>query len=176
MRDVIVDEHPDTRTPAAALVARLDAVAERLSQHAAADDASALAEPDPNAGERWNAGQVWGHIAESYRYWLTQTRMVLAARSSKPVPCGRSSTDPGRVAAIEAGRRESSLEPLASRLESTIAEVRALLVDLTLEAWSLQVEHRSLGTMDLAGLVDYFLVSHLEGHADQLDALGSGRG
>ena len=171
-----MDEHADTRTLAAALVARLDVAAERLSQHAAADDVSALVEPDPSTGERWNAGQVWGHLTEAYHYWLTQTRMILAAQSSRPVPCGRSGDDPERMAAIEAGGRESSLEPLASRLESDIVEVRALLVDLPPEAWSLQVEHQGLGTMDLASLVDHFFVLHLEEHADQLDALGSRRG
>lgn len=55
--------------PAASFLARLDAVERRLEAHAARSPAG-LSEPEPVTGERWDAGQVWAHVAEFIPYWL----------------------------------------------------------------------------------------------------------
>src|SRR5437867_11988221 len=86
---------------------RLAAVQRRLAEHAARPLPTGLTDPDPGASERWEAGQVWAHLAEFPGYWLTEFRRVLDAHSAgaEPLPFGRTKTDPGRIAAIERDRR-----------------------------------------------------------------------
>ena len=58
---------------------RLGRVERRLADHAARPLPATLTDPDPGAEERWEAGQVWAHLAEFPGYWLEQVRAVLAA-------------------------------------------------------------------------------------------------
>jgi len=164
-----VDMPPDA-SAAAALIARLDAVAERLARHAAAGGPPDLTEPDPATGERWDAGQVWAHLVEFVPYWMAQLRRILEARSPEPLAFGRVKSDAGRLAAIEAGRHESPRAQMA-RLGAAIAELRGMLGELPPAAWSARGQHSTRGAMDLARIVEEFLVGHLEEHADQLDGL-----
>ena len=46
----------------------------RLAEHAARPLPAGLTDPDPGAEERWEAGQVWAHLAEFPGYWLDQIR------------------------------------------------------------------------------------------------------
>ena len=90
-------------------LARLRAVQARLDEHAAAGPPPGLTEPDPGGTERWEAGQVWAHLAEFPAYWLGQIQHILERRSAgdpEPVPFGRTKTDLGRIAAIERDRNE----------------------------------------------------------------------
>ena len=48
----------------ATLVARLVEAERRLAEHAATPLPGGLADPDPGAEERWEAGQIWAHLAE----------------------------------------------------------------------------------------------------------------
>jgi hypothetical protein len=89
------------------LIGRLRSVERRLVEHAEAEDRglpAGLTAPDPGGEERWEAGQVWAHVAEFPAYWLGQVRRVLAG-GPDPVPFGRVKTDPDRLAAIERDRR-----------------------------------------------------------------------
>ena len=43
-------------------------------------------EPDEGTGERWEAGQVWAHLAEFPGFWLDQIRAILAARAGGAGP------------------------------------------------------------------------------------------
>ncbi len=83
-----IADHPDRRTAGEpmttttqveAIRARLGRVERRLADHAARPLPTALTDPDPGAEERWEAGQVWAHLAEFPGYWLDQVRDVLAA-------------------------------------------------------------------------------------------------
>ena len=96
-----------------ALVSRMLEAESRLATHAAAARPG-LTGADAATGERWEAGQVWGHLAEFPAYWVGQVRALLAAHEAgepEPIPFGRTRTDPARLAAIERGRRD---EPLTS--------------------------------------------------------------
>ena len=64
----------------------LDDVLARLEAHAAGAAPAGLTEPDAGGTERWDAGQVWAHLAEFG---------VVLARPS----CARSSTRPAGGAA-----------------------------------------------------------------------------
>jgi hypothetical protein len=154
---------------------RLDAVTERLAVHAVARPPTGLTEADASTGERWDWGQIWAHLAEFPAYWMGQIRAMLEIRGSEPVPFGRISSDPARIAAIE---RQRSTEPatLWDHLSNDLDELRSVLVELSPAQWEALGVHRTLGVMDLPKIVDQFLVGHLEAHADQLDQLGVGDG
>ncbi|MBJ7608975.1 MAG: hypothetical protein JF887_06040 [Candidatus Dormibacteraeota bacterium] len=155
------------------LVRRLDAVEKRLSTCAGAElAAGALTAPDPPSGERWEAGQVWAHIAEFIPYWLGEAAHVIEDGALQPTRFGRTKSDPGRVAAIERDRH-SDRSLLWKRVAGDIVSLRAFLAGLDPAAWSARGLHSTLGEMDLGHLVDEFLVGHLEQHADQLEGLAS---
>ncbi|MDQ6846534.1 MAG: DinB family protein [Candidatus Dormibacteraeota bacterium] len=159
-------------TGAHEFTSRLDAAEERLRAHAARDfPADALTSPDPPTGERWEAGQVWAHVAEFIPYWLGEAALVVEQGGVQPVPFGRTKSDPGRIAAIE---RDRSIDQarLWHRTAGDIASLRAFLDGLG-EDWSTRGLHPTLGEMDLSQIIDEFLVGHLEQHAGQLDQLAA---
>ena len=152
------------------LLARLRRVARRLEAHVASPAYAGLTDPDPEGTERWEAGQVWAHLAEFPGYWLEQARGVIAAGTGSPVPFGRIKTDPGRLAAIERERRTSPID-LFERARSGIDDVSEVLRALPPAAWERVGEHPTLGQMTIERIMDRFVVAHLEEHADQLDLL-----
>ena len=154
-----------------ALLQRLDAVEGRLAVLASTQArADALTEPDQGSGERWDAGQVWAHMAEFVPYWLDQTRALIAADTEEPVPFGRTKEDPGRIAAI-ARDRTVSVPVLWSATLTDIESLRTFLEKLDERAWHVRGLHPSRGVMPLDHILDEFLAGHLEQHADQLSSL-----
>ncbi len=159
--------------PVSGYPARLGAAQRRLAEHAARPLPPGLTDPDPGASERWEAGQVWAHLAEFPGYWLQQIRAILAARAggaTYPVPFGRMKTDASRTEPIERERRTAPAA-LLQRVTDQLAELSTTLAGLPEESWSATGAHPTLGDMTLAQIVDRFAVSHLEEHADQLDLL-----
>jgi len=156
------------------LLARM-AVAEGRLAAFAADPPPGLTDPDPASGERWDAGQAWAHVAEFVPYWQGEIeRVVIAAQRGvgSPIPFGRTSADPGRVGAIEAGRHEPPAEQMA-RLAGALSLLRTYLLRLSPAAWSARGVHSRLGEMTVAQIAERFIVSHLEEHADQLEKLAA---
>ena len=152
---------------------RLDAVAERLRAQSTREvGADALTAPDPPTGERWEAGQVWAHLAEFIPYWIGEARTVVEGAGHGPTRFGRTKSDAGRLAAIERDRRSDRFA-LWARVEADLSTLRHFLEDLDDQAWQAVGRHPTLGEMSLPGIVDEFLVGHLEQHADQLDALAA---
>jgi len=152
---------------------RLGAVERRLAEHAARPLPSGLTDPDPGASERWEAGQVWAHLAEFPGFWLDQIRAILAARAAGtegPIPFGRMKTDASRTEPIERERRTAPAE-LLRRATAKLDELSTTLAALPDEAWAATGLHPTLGEMGLETIVDRFVLSHLEEHADQLDGL-----
>jgi hypothetical protein len=159
--------------PAEGFIVRLDEVVALLAALAEAPIQAALTEPDQPTGERWEAGQVWAHMVEFVPYWMDQIRAVLENDTSEPPPFGRVKTDPDRIAAIEAGRRQ----PPAAQYEQLTEEVgdlKAFLADLAEEDWLRAGLHQSKGAMPMDRIMEEFLVGHLEEHAAQLQSI-SGR-
>ena len=153
---------------------RLDAVESRLAALAATvAPPTALTDADPGSGERWDGGQVWAHLAEFVPYWIDQIRTIVAAGDAEPVGFGRTKNDAGRITAI-ARDRTLPVAVLWSDTRTDIALLRALLDELSPEAWRARGLHPTLGVMGMERIVDDFLVGHLEQHADQLEALGRG--
>lgn len=144
----------------------------RLSNAAAGDPPPGLTEPDPDGEERWEAGQVWAHIAEFVPYWQGQAEQVIGAASPVPVPFGRVRTDPERIAAIERERRTAPLEMMA-RVSAAIDAVRVFASELEPDEWQARGSHQRLGEMTVEQIVARFIVGHLEEHADQLERLAA---
>jgi threonine dehydratase len=154
-------------------LARMGAVERRLAEHAARPLPTALSDPDPGEEERWEAGQVWAHLAEFPAYWHDQVRRILAAHdsgASGPIPFGRMKTDAGRVGAIERERRTDPGE-LLRRVKEQLAELSTDLAALPANAWEVIGLHPARGEMSVRTIVERFVLSHLEEHADQLDSL-----
>ncbi len=151
---------------------RLDVVWERLRRHGQQDPEAGLTEPDPSTGERWEWGQVWAHVAEFPPYWMGEIRRILEAPDAGPVGFGRVKSDPARIAAIQADRRQPT-DVLWKRVERHLAELRTLLEQMPRDGWGRLGVHSTLGVMDMPDIVDEFLVGHLEEHAAQLDGLSA---
>lgn len=153
------------------LLQRLDAVAARLAARSGATaPQGALTEADPGSGERWEAGQVWAHLAEFIPYWIDQAQHVAGGYLDQPIAFGRTKSDQGRIAAIERDRAQ----PVAVLWSDTHADLEALrsfVQGLSDAAWSARGVHPTRGVMRLDRILDEFLVGHLEEHADQLDEL-----
>jgi DinB superfamily len=145
--------------------ARLHAAAGRIRAHAGALPPRGLTSPDPDTGERWDAGQLLAHVAEMLPYWVREAELV--AVSGDGVPFGRVRTDPERVAAIERDRREDP-DRLLGRMDEGVAAVLALVGSLDGTALARVGTHQTLGRMTVADIVDRFVVAHLEEHAEQL--------
>lgn len=155
-------------------VSRLDAMASRVADAAARDTPAGLTEPDAGADERWEAAQVWAHMAEFVGYWHDQVESVVSEYADEPVPFGRVKTDPARIAAIETGRGEP-IPRLAKRTQEAIADLRRYLAPLTLAEWACRGVHPTKGEMDVEAMVEEFIVRHLDEHLEQLDGLAGAR-
>jgi hypothetical protein len=153
-----------------ALLSRLAEAERRLAAHANEPLAPGLTDPDPSTEERWEAGQVWAHLAEFPGYWLAQAERVIALPTNEPVPFGRVKTDAGRLEAIE---RDRNTDPAAllARVRSSLAEVTNAARAWPAEAWTRRGAHPTRGRMTVDQIIERFIVEHLEEHADQLDAL-----
>jgi hypothetical protein len=154
-----------------ALLARMTDAERRLVEHASAPTPSGLTQPDPGGEERWEAGQVWAHVAEFPGYWLDQVERVIELGAHQPVTFGRVKTDAGRVEAIERNRHESPAELLAGA-RAALARATDTARALSPEAWLLRGTHPTRGEMTVHQIIERFIVEHLEEHADQLDSLG----
>lgn len=157
-----------------ALITRLADAERRLAEHAGAPLPSGLTDPDPGADERWEAGQVWAHLAEFPAYWQSQVKRVVDLPTNEPVPFGRVKTDIGRIEAIE---RDRHTDPAAllERVRSSLADVTDAARRLPPKAWRLRGAHPIRGEMTVQKIFEDFIVEHLEEHADQLDGLSADR-
>jgi hypothetical protein len=155
-----------------ALLARLSDAERRLADHASAPLPTGLTDPDAGGEERWEAGQVWAHLAEFPAYWLAQAQRVVALPTHEPVPFGRVKTDAGRIEAIE---RDRHTDPAAllDRVRTSLAEVTDAARGFTPADWERRGTHPTRGEMSVYRLIERFIVEHLEEHADQLDLLAN---
>jgi hypothetical protein len=154
------------------LIERLEQVEQRLALHAAGPAPAGLTEPDEGGTERWEAAQVWAHMAEFVGYWQAQLEKVIGQYDGTPVPFGRTKDDQERAAAIELGRRVPIAE-LMERVHEAIEVVRRYLPTLSERDWAAVGLHSRIGEMGVARIIERFTISHLEEHADQLDGLAS---
>jgi len=156
---------------AANVSANLEALRARLAGIASVDQPGGLTDPDPETPEeRWEAAQVWAHIAEFVGYWHRQMADVINAYGGEPVPFGRTKADAGRIGAIESGRHRP-IDELAGDADREIVELESYLKSLTADEWQARGLHPTRGVLDVAAMVERFITNHLDEHAAQLEGL-----
>lgn len=123
------------------------------------------AEPESD----WGPKEVLAHVGEMGPYWLSQVEVVLVG-SSEPVPFGRVATDPERIDRIGRDRSLPAGE-LFDRIDAGLAAVGARLAGLEPAERARRGIHSRLGEMTVGGIVERFVVGHLEEHVRQLEEI-----
>jgi hypothetical protein len=116
----------------------------------------------------WGPPEILAHVTEMLPYWLGEIERVVAG-SPEPVPFGRVSTDQLRSLTIERDRSLPTRELLA-RIDSGVARYARRLPDLSAADWARRGLHSRLGEMTVEGMLERFVVSHVEEHAAALQA------
>lgn len=160
----------DQETEVSDLIQMLEDVEQRLVEDAAGPAPTGLTDPDPEGTERWEATQVWAHMAEFVAYWQSQLEHVVDSYRGQPVPFGRTKEDSGRIEGIETGR-SVPIAVLMERVHDGIEAARRYLPTLSADQWRSVGLHPRRGEMTVPQIVERFTIDHLEEHADQLDDL-----
>ncbi len=126
--------------------------------------------PDPETGERWNRGNVLGHVAEMLDFWTDQSRAAVAGQSV----VGRG--EPGYAKRREGIDRGDLVEEaeLRASIERSLRELDGLLTEMPPAALEIRLVYRRRDgdqNLTLANFIDQFLVGHLEEHLGQLESL-----
>ena len=126
---------------------------------------------DEGTGERWDRGNVLGHVAEMLPFWTGQIHAVLDGTQ------GEMGRDPVGTAqrrmGIDSGR-EAGEDGLLTRVDEGMAGLEALLADMSDADLDRPLRYRasdSLRDVDLRYAVEHILVGHLEDHLGQLRTL-----
>ena len=126
---------------------------------------------DEQTGERWDRGNVLGHVAEMLPFWTAQVRAVLDDGGGD---VGRDSVGMAqRRMGIDSGR-EAGEDGLLTRVDEGIAGLEALLADMSDADLDRPLRYRSSESereVDLRYTMEHILVGHLEDHLGQLRAL-----
>ncbi|MGO8686739.1 MAG: hypothetical protein ACLQT7_06060 [Candidatus Dormibacteria bacterium] len=130
-------------------------------------------EADPATGGRWEAGEVWAHLAEFLPYWISQAERVLAEDSTEPVAFGRTRANPDRLAAIERDRHRG-ITALWHDIREDLNDLRAFLGEISERGWRAKGLHPTQGVMPISQIVEQMLIGHLEEHAAQLERMWRG--
>jgi hypothetical protein len=161
--------NPTFPDPAAEFRRRLSAVEVRL-RDLSRRRLDGRTPPDPATGERWDAGQIWAHLADFVPYWISQAERVLAADSPDPVPFGRARASADHIAAIERDRHQGP-NALWHDVKEDLNDLGAFLGDISDRAWLTKGLHPTRGVMTISQLIEELLIGHLEHHATQLEGL-----
>ncbi len=132
-----------------------------------------MTEPDTETNERWEAAQVWAHMAEFVPYWQGQAEHVAARFDGEAVPFGRVKSDALRIAAVEAGRG-APIDELSGSLSEALGAFRRYVEGLGPVERRAVGRHPTLGEMEVEEIIGRFVVDHLEEHLEQLDRLDAG--
>jgi hypothetical protein len=158
-------------TTAPVAMADLESLRQRLAGLAAREQPEGLTEPDPDTPEeRWDAPQVWAHLAEFVGYWHLQIDDVVSNYDGAPVPFGRTKYDTARKEAIDVGRHRA-VRDLAADTDRQIVALEDYLSRLDESAWSAQGLHPTRGVLNVPQMVKRFVTDHLQEHAAQLEGL-----
>ena len=114
----------------------------------------------------WGPREVLTHVAEMLPFWLGELERVVAADGFEAT-FGRTSDDALRIGVLERDRT-LPLRALDDRIDLGVEAWLRRLADLDEGSLDLVGLHPRLGQVTAAGIVDRFVASHLEEHAEQL--------
>lgn len=126
--------------------------------------------PDGQTGERWDRGNVLGHMAEMLPFWTGQLRAVLRGATS----LGRDEAGYSRRRLAIATGRDLGEEELIARIDAGLTALLGLLAELTDEDLDRMLTYHSAGRerqVDLRYPLEELLVGHVEAHLRQLGEL-----
>ncbi len=127
---------------------------------------------DARTGERWDRGNVLGHVAEMLPYWTAQVRAVVDGAGTM----GRDEVGTARRRmGIDSGR-EAGEEALLERIDAEMVGLLALLADMgdaDLDRRLVVRSHDGESQVNLRRELERLLVGHLEEHLQQLRSLES---
>ncbi len=136
---------------------------------------------EPGAPEgAWGPPEILAHVAEMLPYWLGEVERVLEgaeggipttveARGGPPTPFGRVEADELRISRIHQDRTLPVRE-LYARIEADCARWEARLGSFGAPELDAVGHHPRRGDMTVAGMMEPFVVGHMEGHVEQLRA------
>jgi DinB superfamily len=127
--------------------------------------------PDERTGERWDRGNVLGHVAEMLPFWTGQVRAVLDGGTAM----GRDELGfVQRRQGIDSGHDVDEGE-LLRRIDEGLDGLLALLSELgdqDLDRTLTYRGHEGARDVDLRYPIEELLVGHVEAHLHQLRQLG----
>jgi DinB family protein len=126
---------------------------------------------DERTGERWDRGNVLGHVAEMLPFWIVQLRAVVDGGTEM----GRDAIGLAqRRMGIDSGR-EAGEDGLLARIDQGAASLEALLADMRDADLDRQVRFRGADgperDVDVRWVMENILVGHLEEHLEQVRAV-----
>jgi len=128
---------------------------------------------DEETGERWDRGNVLGHVAEMLPLWTAQVREVVEGGRTE---IGRDELGVARRRQAIAGGREAGEEELLRRIGAGLDGLLALLGSLRTGDLDRRVTYRPphgpAREVDLRDPLENLLVGHVEAHLRQLRELG----
>jgi hypothetical protein len=127
---------------------------------------------DEATGERWDRGNVLGHVAEMLPYWTGQVRDVLSGQAGA---VGRDAVGSARRRmGIDSGR-EAGEDGLLDRIDGGMGDLLDLLGGLQEADLDRPLRYRPVGAddreVDVRYALGYLLVGHVEDHLEQLNRL-----
>jgi hypothetical protein len=124
----------------------------------------------------WGPREVLAHTAEMLPFWLGEFERVVeaGAAGSGATPFGRIADDPLRIGVLERDRT-LPLRELFDRIDAGIGRWERRMATLAPGEGAAIGRHSRLGDMTADALRDRFVVTHLEEHLEQLEALLAGR-
>jgi hypothetical protein len=126
--------------------------------------------PDPANGERWNRGNILGHMADILHFWPDQLQGALDGATW--IGRGEEGYANRRAAIVRGAETAETL--MREQIERGTDKVLALLDRVRSDDLSKEVEHRravETKSKTIARLLDEMLVSHFEAHVRQLGEL-----
>lgn len=128
-----------------------------------------LGPADERTGERWDRGNVLGHVAEMLPFWTVQVQAVLDGATEM----GRGEQGSvQRRRGIDSGR-EAGEEELLRRIDRGLDGLQALLIEMTDADLDRRFTYRGDAPreVDLRYGLSELLVGHVEAHLVQLAEL-----
>ncbi|HKA51725.1 MAG TPA: maleylpyruvate isomerase N-terminal domain-containing protein [Candidatus Dormibacteraeota bacterium] len=126
--------------------------------------------PDGQTGERWDRGNVLGHMAEMVPFWTGQLRAALGGATS----LGRDEAGYAQRRQAIATGRDLGEEELIARIDAGLTALLGLLAELTEKDLDRKLTYHSAGherQVDLRYPLEELLVGHVEAHLRQLGEL-----
>lgn len=126
----------------------------------------------PGPESAWGPREVLAHVSEMLPFWLGEIELVLnetgrGRSGAEPPTFGRTEADPLRVEVIGRDRTFPARE-LIDRIDVEGARVARRLRQLSDAEAATVGRHVTRGDLKVSDMAERFLVTHVEGHVDQL--------